>query len=241
MGNHAKHSTADLASGDHLCILYETEEERNSALAEYFRCGLDRNEKILYVTDHHDGRRISSCLNESGLDIEGALIKGQIKIIDIGTTKCPDEILELMRSEAKGPLEEDCSVLRIAVEMISSDCIKAAEYEAKIADFIRRIGCLTLCLYNQPRFDPSTIMDVLRAHPLVMVGAEVCKNLYYIPPGDQGRDSDSAMVLHAKESLLEHRHAEVRAQESEKKLREIIERSIDAVVMTDRQGRITYV
>jgi len=242
MGNHAKHFTTDLEPGDHLCMLYETEKERDSCLIEYFCSGLDKNEKILYITDLHDDRGMLRCLNENGLDIERCIINGQMKTIEYSKDfSYPDEILELMASEAKRALEEGYSALRIAVEMIYSEGLSEfSEYEAKIGDLLPD-GCLTLCLYNQSSFDPGAIMEVLRAHPLVMVGTEVCKNLYYIPPGDlQCLGRNRALVDHAKESLLEHRQAEVRAQESEMKLKEIVERSIDAIVMTDRHGRITY-
>ena len=262
MDRHSNCSAEDLVPGDHLCMIYETEGERSSCLNDYFRSGLDNNEKILYISDQSDSSTISRCLNSKGLDIECYLINGQIKTVDImkalseGISSDPHEIQNLIWSEAKKAMAEGYTALRIAVEVFPSDCTSGdiTKYEAEIDDFSKLSGeamrCLFLCLYDQSRFDPGIIMDVLRCHPLVFAGNEVCRNLYYIPPKDlQSYGLERAQLIRAKENLLEHKRAEVLAceyereieelhRDSESKFRSIVEQSIDGIVLVDEAGAI---
>lgn len=52
----------ELSPGDHLCILYQTDEEHKSLITPYLRSGLENNEKVFYIVDAHirDGSRLSA-------------------------------------------------------------------------------------------------------------------------------------------------------------------------------------
>jgi hypothetical protein len=39
-----------------------------------------------------------------------------------------------------------------------------------------------VCTYDVNKFSASVIVDVLRAHPLVIMGGVVRPNLFYVPP-----------------------------------------------------------
>lgn len=58
------------------------------------------------------------------------------------------------------------------------------EYEARLNHFLREYDAVCLCQYNNKRFSPTTILQVLRTHPLVVYGGHVCKNPYYVPPDE---------------------------------------------------------
>jgi hypothetical protein len=40
----------------------------------------------------------------------------------------------------------------------------------------------TICTYNITRFSASVIMDVLRTHPMVIIGGVLQENPFYVPP-----------------------------------------------------------
>lgn len=43
----------ELGIGDHLCCLYETEEEHRALLTPFMRGGLEQGEKVLYIIYYH--------------------------------------------------------------------------------------------------------------------------------------------------------------------------------------------
>lgn len=57
-----------LKPGDHLCCIYETEEEHRALLTPYLRQGLERNEKVVYIVDARTAETVLGYLREDGLD-----------------------------------------------------------------------------------------------------------------------------------------------------------------------------
>ncbi len=56
------------------------------------------------------------------------------------------------------------------------------EYAALLNDFLKTHRAVILCQYNRHRFDTAIIHDVLRTHPVAILGEQVCPNPYYEPP-----------------------------------------------------------
>ncbi len=56
------------------------------------------------------------------------------------------------------------------------------EYEARLNRFFADYDAVCICQYNNKRFAPDVILQVLRTHPLIVYGGRVCKNPYFVPP-----------------------------------------------------------
>jgi two-component system, cell cycle sensor histidine kinase and response regulator CckA len=56
------------------------------------------------------------------------------------------------------------------------------EYEALLNDFVAKSRSLVLCQYDSALFDLAVIHDVLRTHPVAVLGDQFCPNPYYEPP-----------------------------------------------------------
>jgi hypothetical protein len=41
-----------------------------------------------------------------------------------------------------------------------------------------------VCTYDLSRFSASSVIDVLRSHPVAVIGGIVHENPYYLPPGE---------------------------------------------------------
>jgi len=55
-------------------------------------------------------------------------------------------------------------------------------YEARLNDFLGGRRMVVGCFYNRERFDDAIIHDVVRTHPLVVIGDRDYENPYYEPP-----------------------------------------------------------
>jgi hypothetical protein len=49
------------------------------------------------------------------------------------------------------------------------------EYEA-------RLNMVGFCVYDLAKFGAGTIVDIIRTHPVVMIGGTFHQNPYYVPP-----------------------------------------------------------
>lgn len=70
---------AGLGLRQHLCLIYETQEEQFAAAIPFLRSGLERGEKCFFVADENNGAAILNALRKAGTDVDrhmgsGALI-----------------------------------------------------------------------------------------------------------------------------------------------------------------------
>lgn len=217
---HPPRSIADLRPGDHLCCLYETEEECWPALTTFLRQGLERNEQILYITDTRPADAILECLQDNGLDAAAYLDGGQMIIIsgdDVylqGDAFDPERLIDLMKTRIEQALADGYRALCIVGEMSwmlwgMPGSERWAEYEAALDELLLGGQCLSLCQYDRRLFGAGALLDVLRIHPLVIIGAEVYENLYYTPIADLQDRSQSAVALQRRiENVIAHQRAE---------------------------------
>ncbi len=179
---------------DHLCLVYETEEEWYSTIITFITIGLERNEKLIYVVDIHTASQICDYLRKEGIDVDAAQASGQLTILHETEAYTrdgifdPDKMIALLAEETRKAIAEGYSALRVTGEMSwalrghpGSDAL--IEYEAKLnLDLLPHYPCLAICQYYRKLFDPVTIRHVLMTHPLMVRNNMVYRNPYYIPP-----------------------------------------------------------
>jgi hypothetical protein len=58
------------------------------------------------------------------------------------------------------------------------------EYESRLNYVLPQYDDLVICVYDLARFSAATMMDVLRTHPLVIIGGILQENPFYIQPDE---------------------------------------------------------
>ncbi len=185
---------ADLGPGDHLCCIYQTEAEHRTVLTPFLRQGLERNEKVLYVADTHAADVVTDYLRDDGIDPQPYLASGQLEVLGgqetylRGGTFSPEGMVALLRSETERALSDGYSALRVTGETawVHSGQVepeRVVEYEVLVNAFSPGSRCLAICQYDRRRVAPEVLLDVVRAHPYLAIGSDVCASPYYVPPG----------------------------------------------------------
>jgi PAS domain S-box-containing protein len=179
---------------DHLCLVYDTEEEWCSAIITFIALGLERNEKCIYVVDTHTASQICDYLREEGIDVDVAEASGQLIILHETEAYTrdgafdPDKMIALLAEETRKAISEGYSALRVTGEMSwalrghpGSEAL--IEYEAKLnMNFFPHYPCLAICQYYRKLFEPGIIRHVIMTHPLMVRNNIIYYNPYYIPP-----------------------------------------------------------
>ena len=225
----------DLLPGDHLCTIYETEAEHRSVLTDFIRAGLERRERVAYITDARTADDIRSFLREEGLDVARAEADEQLVFLTPEQTYLresrfdPDAMIALLESETKRALQDGWAALRATGEMTwalreapGSD--RLIEYEARLNDFFEAHASTGLCQYDRRRFGADTLLDVLRTHPIAVIGTDLHQNPYYIPPDEilHGIRPD-AQLARWMTSLAERKHWTTSLQASERRFRQLFD------------------
>jgi len=180
---------------DHLCLIYETQEEQFSAILPFMKIGLERGEKCVYLVDDNTAAMVIDGMKAAGMDAEAAVESGMLTIAskqDVYLKQGffdPDWMIGFLKRATDEARAAGFSALRIAGEMtwvLSGDpgTERLMEYEAKLNYFFPENDALAICQYNRNRFPPEIIKGVISTHPFVIYGGVVCSNFYYVPPDD---------------------------------------------------------
>ena len=72
--------------------------------------------------------------------------------------------------------------VRMAWQAAGADAGPFVEYEALLNRFLAGSRTIGVCLYRQAESPARLVRDVLRTHPVAVLGDQVCPNLFYEPP-----------------------------------------------------------
>ncbi len=212
---------AALKPGNHLCCIYETEDEHRAVLTPFVNQGLNLGEKLFYIVDALTADDILGYLREDGLDVENFLTAGQLGILTSdesyvrGGVFDPEKMIAFLKDETERALAEGYSALRVSGEMTWAlrglpGSERLIEYETKLNSFFPHHPCIAICQYDRRKFEPGILLDVLTTHPMAIIGTKFFENFYYIHPQDLlGPDPETARLnnrlnnLEARQQTLE--------------------------------------
>jgi PAS domain S-box-containing protein len=183
----------DLKQGDHICLIYETRAEQMASAIPFPKEGLSRGERCLYIADDSSVEAIAQELAAAEVNVDHERERGALMMLTKqdsylkGGKFDPHTMIDFLRSAQTQALADGFSGLRGTGEMTWAlgpeiGCDRLIEYEVLLSNFLANSHCLFLCQYNRLRFDPAVIHDVLRTHPIAILGDLVCPNPYYEPP-----------------------------------------------------------
>lgn len=156
--------------GDHLCLSYDSDEERRAILTDYVRDGLCADHKIIYMSDDRPAPVVLSWLRQApgavDLDLTTAMATGQFVVRTaeeayMATGRFdPDEIISLVATEIELALVQGYRGVRVTGE--ETFCLRGwpgterfTEFERKIDQVFRtsRVDAMAICQYDRRWFD----------------------------------------------------------------------------------------
>lgn len=179
---------------DHICLIYETQEEWLATIISFLVIGLEQKEKCIYMADAHTPEEVRKHLHAAGVDIAACEGMGQLVIRPEAETPArngcldPDRMIALLIAETEKAVAAGYPLLRITCEMGRvarelSDPVKLLEYEAKLnRDFFPNYPCIAICQYDHRKFDSRLISGLVMNHPILVRDNCVYHNFCYIPP-----------------------------------------------------------
>ncbi len=233
----------ELRPGDHLCTIYDSDEQHRALLTRFIAAGLARGERVLYVVDARTGDTIRAYLADAGVDPADAERRDQLWILAQHDTYLrddrfdPDAMIELLAEETERARADGFTALRITGEMSwvlrgLPGSERLVEYEAKLNRFFPGRRALALCQYDRRRFDASVLLDVLRTHPLAAVGDELMDNPHYVPPEELLADPRPDRELdHWIARMRERDQLIARLREGEDRYRLLFERMVSGYAL----------
>ena len=205
---------------NHLCVIYETQEERFAAAVPFLQAGLERGEKCLYIaSDDNAASGVLEATRAQGVNVEAAIKSGTLTVntenepyLKRGYFE-PEGTISFLAESVSAAKAAGYSAFRLAGEVTwmpgADGGERWAEYESKLNHFLRDYDASAICLYDHRRSSPEVILGVIRTHPTVVYGGLVSKNPYYVPPEEFLQPNQPALeVQRLLSRLLDYKRAE---------------------------------
>lgn len=183
----------NLGAQRHICALFNGIDEEHSVLRPFFKDGFDHGEKAVHIVDPEQSHEHLARLREAGIDVEQAVARGQLDV-----RFWPDVYLRGDRFDQDAMLalaEELCSAvqtsgyrrMRLVAHMEWALLDKPGvedliEYETRLNYLLPKYENPVICSYDLSRFGARVVIDIMRTHPVVIVGGVLQENPFFVPP-----------------------------------------------------------
>ena len=162
-------------------------------LLPFIKDGFDAGDKAVHVVNPDQHEAHLSRLAAAGIDTTTARECGQLEVRTNTETYLrdgrfdQDRMLELFEQSASGNGRGGFPLSRIVCQMDwavdGRSCIEElVEFESRVNDVWRRHEDAVICVYDLAKFGGNMVIDILRTHPMVIIGGILQQNPFFVPP-----------------------------------------------------------
>jgi hypothetical protein len=199
----------------HVCAFFNSRDDEFKVLMPFFKEALDQNEKNLHIVDPAMLEDHRARLTSGGIDAHSCEQCGQLAVLpwqnaylDEHGAFDKDKMLKNVDYLTGTGRDAGFHRLRIMGNMgwVFNDIPGVAdilEYEAEVNEVLERNKQPAVCVYDISKLSGALMMDLLRTHPLTLIGGVVQENPFFTPPEEMLRE------LKGRKTLPGNAHANV--------------------------------
>jgi hypothetical protein len=186
---------SQLGETRHVCAFFNSEEEEYRVLLPFIRDGFECGDKAVHVVNPGQRRNHLQRLAAAGIDPMAAEQSGQFEL-RINTEAYlldgrfdQDRMLAAFEQMASGNAKGGFPLSRIVCRMDwavddQTHVDNLIEFESRVNDVWRRHDDAVICTYHLAKFGGDTVIDIMRTHPMIIIGGILQQNPFYIPPDE---------------------------------------------------------
>lgn len=177
----------------HVCALFHSDEEEYRVLIPFIRDGFERGHKAVHVVNPDQRAEHLQRLSAAGIDTTEVQESGQLELRANTDTYLrdgrfdQDGMLAAFEGLADSNRRSGFAMSRIVCRMDwaadgRTHVENLIEFESRINDVWRRHDDAVICTYHLGQFSGATVIDIVRTHPLVIIGGVLHQNPFFVPP-----------------------------------------------------------
>ena len=183
--------------GTHVCHIFSGDEERSVALNAFLLAGFQGGERTgCFLSDKKEPAGLRALLKEHDLDLEALQAENRFLLLESGEVYFkdghfdgrfdPGQPLGLFTRIREASLKAGRNVRMMGEMSPALGRLEGGQplvrYEQALSLLLQQKNLTIVCQYEAAAFHGGVIMDVLKVHPMMVVGAEVFHNPFYVPP-----------------------------------------------------------
>jgi len=196
----------------HVCAFFNNDDEEYRTLLPFIKEGLQCGHKAIHVVNPDQNDDHVRRLGQAGIDAAAAQQSGQLELRVNTEVYLPDghfdqdrmiAVFEQLASgNAKGafPLSRICCRMDWTVKD-QSHVDDVIEFESRVNEVWRRHEDAVICTYHLSQFRGDEVIDIMRTHPMVIIGGILQRNPFYIPPEQFLREFRQRLARRSNPSL----------------------------------------
>jgi MEDS: MEthanogen/methylotroph, DcmR Sensory domain len=181
-----------LSASRHVCAFFHSHEEEYRVLLPFIQEGFAHGEKAFHIVDPARRDAHLQRLAAAGIDTATAQQRGQLEVRTWAEAHLRDGYFDQDRTGAlieevvTGARQQGFPRTRFVTHMewaleAGVGVATLLEYEAKANYGRRRDDDPVICTYDLARFGGGIVVDIMRTHPMLIIGGILHENPFFVP------------------------------------------------------------
>jgi hypothetical protein len=203
-----------LGAQRHICAFFKNRDDQYRVLLPFVKDGLTRGEKAVHIVNPLRRDEHLQQLRSAGIDVGAARQNGQLDLLDWCDVHLQGGFFDRNRTRARiheirrRAKEQGFQRIRFVTHMewaiehrVDVDCL--LEYEA-CANLVPSEDPV-VCVYELAKFGGDVVVDIMRTHPMIIIGGVLQENPFFVSPDEFLREQRG--LDPARSSLKDRRQA----------------------------------
>jgi hypothetical protein len=177
----------------HICAFFNSADEEHRVLGSFIKEGFERGDKACHLVDPDLREDHLRRLADAGIDVAQAMDTGQLELRRwqdaylSGDRFDQDAMLALIEEVLQSGADSGYPLTRLVAHMEwalrdNPGVGDLVEYETRLNYLLPKYADPVICTYDLSKFSASVVMDVMRTHPVVIIGEVLHENPFFVPP-----------------------------------------------------------
>jgi MEDS: MEthanogen/methylotroph, DcmR Sensory domain len=184
---------SQLGEARHVCAFFNSDDEEYRVLLPFIKDGFECGDKAVHVVNPNQHSGHLQRLAAAGIDLAAVRQSGQFELRTNTDTYLrdgrfdQDRMLEVFEQLASGNAKGGFPLSRIVCQMEwaaegRSHIEDLVEFESRVNHVWRRHDDAVICSYDLAKFGGDIVIDIMRTHPMVIIGGILHQNPFFVPP-----------------------------------------------------------
>lgn len=183
---------ASIGAHRHICAFFNGLDEEYRVLGSFYKDGFDRGEKATHIVEAEHREEYLKRLAEAGIDVQGMMGKGQLEVLPWTDMYVRDHRFDqdAMLASVEEIIQSGAGYARAKLVGHHMDWLfrdqlavkNLVEYEARLNGLLSKYNVPVVCNYDLSKFGASVALDIMRTHPLVIIGGMLRENPFFVAP-----------------------------------------------------------